>query len=122
MTAEPYEDVPGANRAGRQLRARQFAAMLLVAEYGCDTQLQANVIVDFTHAGFSVAQIFAAASDLRQTYQFDERAMDEALDELRRMVTPTFDSDEPQLIADYCCADIDASEDAGGWFGEDRSS
>lgn len=120
MTAEPYEDVPGVNEASRALRLRQYAAMQLVADYGRDSKLIADVINDYTRAGFTTAEIFAATSELRGTYQLDDRAVTESIEELRRMVTPVFDYDTPQLQTDYRCSTVDDAENAGGWLNEDE--
>ncbi|MGB3352589.1 MAG: hypothetical protein WBB00_07430 [Mycobacterium sp.] len=97
---EPYEDVPGANRAGRALRARQFAAMQLAADHTGNKVLHADLILDYARAGFTPAEIFAEAKQLRDLYKFDDRDPAESLEELRRMVNPYID-DGPQLRVDF---------------------
>lgn len=90
---EPYEDVSGAFAADRAMRARQYAAMLLIANYTGRADLQSDVLADFCRAGLTSAEVAAAKAELREVYNFDDRSPDESLEVLGAMLEPQGMSD-----------------------------
>lgn len=107
-----FEDVFGADRAGREIRARDHAVLYEIAKR---TPQLANheraatlerIVADYVHAGL-VREARAARRELIATYQLDGRPPAEALDVLREMIEPALEDSHPDDsgVEDYTRSD-----------------
>lgn len=118
-----FEDVFGANEAGKQLRAREFAALQEIAIRTGDAAAQAAILQDVAQAGL-VRYVRAARRELAEVYALDDRNPDDVLADLRAMVTPPLEDSQPTDpgVEDYSHGDLEDGEKyhAGAWFDDDK--
>lgn len=95
-----YEDVLGADKAGRELRARDHAALYEIAKRTPEltdqerTATLERIITDYLHAGL-LREVHAARRELIEIYRLDDQAPAEALAVLREMVEPVVEASRP---------------------------
>lgn len=107
-----YEDVFGANKAGREIRARDHAAMYEIAKRTPDltdherTAALERIITDYVHAGL-LREVQAVRREIIAIYQLDDRPPTEALAVLREMIEPAIDDSHPDDpgVEDYTRSD-----------------
>lgn len=83
-----YEDVPGAAAAERGLRARQYAALQLIAILTGDVDMVEANLASYRKAGLTLDVVAAQAELVRLYMPVD------TITELRRMVEPVVDPPE----------------------------
>lgn len=89
-----YEDVPGADKAGREIRARDYAVMQEIAIRTGKNRDQQRVIESAAAAGL-IRELRPARRELVRVYGLDDRNPDDALAVLREMIEPAIDDSHP---------------------------